>query len=43
MRDRDTIGESRTCSEEKSADVQPWAYEVFALTRLTEVMDVRAA
>jgi len=24
-------------------NVQPWAYEVFAVTRLTEVMDVRAA
>jgi len=24
-------------------NVQPWAYEVFTVTRLTEVMDVRAA
>jgi anti-anti-sigma factor len=24
-------------------NVQPWAYEVFAVTRLTELMDVRAA
>lgn len=24
-------------------NVQPWAYEVFAVTRLTDVMDVRAA
>jgi anti-anti-sigma factor len=24
-------------------NVQPWAYEVFAATRLTEVLDVRAA
>ena len=23
-------------------NVQPWAYEVFSLTRLTEVLDVRA-
>ena len=23
-------------------NVQPWAYEVFAVTRLTEVLDVRA-
>jgi anti-anti-sigma factor len=24
-------------------NVQPWAFEVFAVTRLTEVLDVRAA
>ncbi len=24
-------------------NVQPWAYEVFAVTRLTDVLDVRAA
>jgi anti-anti-sigma factor len=24
-------------------NVRPWAYEVFAVTRLTEVLDVRAA